>query len=79
MEYQIHSSEVTSDAVKREIAELEECRPSKLGTLSLAVDVDALDAIPPFEHPDEGTKSFEFQYCGYSDDVNRNGVISILN
>jgi hypothetical protein len=57
MQGQIREDESPSEAVKRLVAEREECSPRQLGKLTDAVDVAKLDAYE--NHP------VEFQYCGY--------------
>ena len=53
----IPPSESPGKTVKRTVADLEDCHPSDLGTLSAAVDVNRLENLknPPIE----------FNYCGY--------------
>lgn len=53
----IRPSESPSEAVRRLVAERENCHQSQLGNLDNVVDVDALNQLhnPPID----------FHYCGY--------------
>lgn len=71
-------SQTPSTAVKRFLAELEECDPSQLGTLSHAVDVDELDEL--VERPTERrgvSRSIAFSYCGYALELHSSGTLRI--
>lgn len=64
---EIRESEDPSQAVKRIIAGKERCRPSQLGNLDDAVDVNRLEALrdPPIE----------FHYSGYQVEVTADQTI----
>jgi hypothetical protein len=65
----IREDESPSDAVKRVVADLEECPPKQLGSLTDAVDVAELNDYE--NHP------IEFQYCGYRLTVTSDETIHI--
>jgi hypothetical protein len=69
MEDSVHPSESPDEAVKRIVADQEDCHPSELGTLSSVVDVDRLENLvnPPIE----------FEYCGYELEVQADETIII--
>lgn len=53
--------------VKQAVAEVEECDPTHLGTLSAAVDTDELNGVVAMPSSREGPQdSIQFRYCGYS-------------
>jgi len=69
MRNSVWSSETPSKAVKRLVAERENCDQSQLGTLDMEVDVPDLDQLhnPPIE----------FRYCGYRITVTADELIKI--
>lgn len=70
IERTVSASESTGTAVKRMIAELEECELSHLGTLSQAVDVDRLESLVASSPSGDGdSQSIQFRYCGYAVEV----------
>jgi hypothetical protein len=68
VEKSIHSSESPSEAVKRLVAEQENCQQSQLGDLDNAVDMDALNQL---HNP------IEFHYCGYQIIVTADEAVKI--
>jgi Halobacterial output domain 1 len=80
VEKYIGPSQRPSTVVQQVIAQLEECDPAQLGTLSTAVAIDELDSIvdESYERGKNGRgKSIAFQYCGYSIEISSNGRIRI--
>lgn len=69
MQESVRPSESPDEAVKRIVAEQEDCPPSALGTLSSIVDVDRLENLV---HP-----PIEFEYCGYELEVQADETIII--
>lgn len=67
MEVMYPPAQPTFDAVKEAIAELEQCHPEDLGTLSEAVNVDVLTALDEAASEDEPgpPRTVTFRYCGY--------------
>lgn len=67
MRESVRLAESPDEAVKRIVAEQEDCSPSALGTLSAVVDVERLEnlADPPIE----------FEYCGYKLEVQADETI----
>lgn len=75
----VKSNESASRAVKRLIAQSEDCRPSQLGTLKAVVDVNELAEKIESSPSDQETctRPLIFQYCGYSVEVRSDRTISI--
>lgn len=65
----VRGEETPSEAIKRLVAEKEECSVVNLGTLSDVVGVDELNR--PENLP------LEFQYCGYQITLNNDETIKI--
>lgn len=79
MEERIGTSDSPATAVRRAIADLEQCRREQLGELASVVDVDELNAILD-SHAGNGTGDVEtitFQYCGYLVAVRSDGTLAI--
>jgi hypothetical protein len=70
MQGQIREDESPSEAVKRFVANREECSPMQLGKLTDAVDVAKLDEYENYP--------IEFQYCGYRLTVTSDETIHIV-
>lgn len=81
MKQVVKPSELASTAVKRVIADLEECKPSQLGTLSQQVNIDELNAIIDSSPHDgeEKPQSITFRYCGYAIEVYSDRTVHISN
>lgn len=79
MEERIDPSHPPATAVRRAIADLEQCRPEQLGNLESVVDIDELNEFvdsPTGSGPDE-TESIVFTYCGYLVAVRNDGTLLI--
>ena len=68
-----------SSYIKMGIAELEECNPSQLGTLSKVADIDELNTLidPPPNKRTEESESIGFLYCGYQIELNNDRTLYI--
>ena len=60
MEREVQHTESVETAVKRVIAEVEECRPTQLGTLQDVIDIEELEELvdSPPQESEEHTQSF---------------------
>jgi len=58
------------------VATLEDCHPTQLGSLSLVVDSERLDAVP---NTASSESSMLFRYCGYTVTVNETGTLCVEN
>jgi hypothetical protein len=65
----LRPSESPSEAVKRLVAERENCHQSQLGNLDDVVDIAALDQLP--------NPPIKFRYCGYHVVVTADETIKI--
>ncbi|AEM57069.1 hypothetical protein HISP_07455 [Haloarcula hispanica N601] len=76
MKRTVDQSTAVHVAVREAVATLEDCHPTQLGSLSLVVDGERLDAVldaPPEELP------MLFQYCGYTVSVDDTGTLCVEN
>lgn len=74
MERTLDSATPVHVVVKEAIATLEECHPTKLGSLDRAIDSEQLDAVttlPAAEFP------VQFRYCGYTVTIDDTETIRI--
>lgn len=79
MEERIEPPDSPATAVRRAIADLEQCRRDQLGELASVVDVDELNAIldpPPGSGPGD-VETITFEYCGYLVAVRSDGTLAI--
>ncbi|GCF16003.1 hypothetical protein Harman_39380 [Haloarcula mannanilytica] len=75
---EVRESETVKTAVKRVIAELEDCPMSKLGTINHCVDIDTLNAIGNLDiNSADEPHSISFYYCGYEVVVYNDHTIEI--
>lgn len=79
MEREVQHTESVETAVKRVIAEVEECRPTQLGTLQDVIDIEELEELvdSPPQESEEHTQSFLFRYCGHPVTVHSDRTIVI--
>ncbi|MDT3436761.1 HalOD1 output domain-containing protein [Haloarcula sp. 1CSR25-25] len=79
MEREVQHTESVETAVKRVIAEVEECRPTQLGTLQDVIDIEELEELvdSPPQESEEHTQSFSFRYCGHPVTVHSDRTIVI--
>jgi len=79
MEHEVQHTESVETAVKRVIAEVEECRPTQLGTLQDVIDIEELEELvdSPPQESEEHTQSFSFRYCGHPVTVHSDRTIVI--
>jgi hypothetical protein len=79
MEREVQHMESVETAVKRVIAEVEECRPTQLGTLQDVIDIEELEELvdSPPQESEEHTQSFSFRYCGHPVTVHSDRTIVI--
>lgn len=79
MEQNVSPSKSPEAAVKEAVAELEECRPSELGTLSEVVSIAELNSLgsSSLSSREDEIESITFDYCGYSIEFDSNRTLSI--
>jgi hypothetical protein len=69
MKKSVGPSESPDEAVRRIVANQEQCHPSELGKLSSLIDINRLENL---ENP-----PIEFEYCGYELEVQADETIII--
>ena len=76
MKWPVHPSTPVHVAVKETVATLEDCHPTQLGSLGMAVDGERLDAVP--DAPPEESPML-FHYCGYTVTIDDTGTLCVEN
>lgn len=77
MEQRIDRSRSPAAAVRRAVADLEQCRPDQLGRLESVVDVDELNGIVE-EAGHDDTRTIVFPYCGYLVAVRSDRTLTVV-
>lgn len=76
MKRTVDQSTAVHVAVREAVATLEDCHPTQLGSLSLVVDGERLDAVPDTSLEES---PMLFRYCGYTVTVDDSGTLRIEN
>jgi hypothetical protein len=76
MKRTVDQSTAVHVAVREAVATLEDCHPTQLGSLSLVVDGERLDAVP---YTPSGESPMLFRYCGYTVSVDDTGTLRVEN